>query len=137
MRPLNPIALSKPSAVSSQPRFSVLQFVIPRGRKPVAKVLAPKAIGGVIAGTRQASKYGGASTFNVALSPSSSHEKTRVGLMKFDITGLRAGKVRCVGLGLEGLGIHRVPLKSVTWAVSRPPCKRRETHPLSQWCSPQ
>lgn len=78
-----------------KPAFSVLQFVVPTGaRAPVAKVLAPTDVASVAAGSHQSTNYGGAVTFNVALSAVASQDGTSVGLMKFDLTGVTAGKVR-------------------------------------------
>ena len=77
-----------------QAPFSVLQFVIPTGRRPTTTVLAPTADANVYAGANQNTNYGMSMGLSVSLSSTTNHDSTSVALMQYSLRPLKAGTVR-------------------------------------------
>ena len=78
----------------SQAPFSVLQFVIPTGRRPTTTVLDPTADANVYAGANQNTNYGMSMGLSVTLSSTTNHDSTSVALMQYSLRPLKAGTVR-------------------------------------------
>ena len=79
-------------AAALQPGYSVVQFVIPKG-KPAGLSIVPSDDAYVAAGANQGRNYGTSSSLYTALSSTSSQSSTTATFLRFPVTKVAAGHV--------------------------------------------